>query len=353
MAPSGDAIERGWDCLEGGDLEGAVAALGEAQRGQPVRAEVLCLAGAVAAASGDVAEALAHLGRATELEPDLAHPLIQACELELYSRGDAERAAGLARRAGQVAEDDEERADALVLLAEAELARADDAAARIALAALADLEVGDPVLWTRAGETWLALGDDDRAEHALARAVDLDPGQADAHHALGLLYQDRGDRAAMIRAFRECRRLDQAAPPLPWHISAARFEAIARAALAELPPAVRDRLETVPVRVDDLPDPALVDDGLDPRLLALFTGVPLPDRRRSGGEAAGGGPGPGRGQADGPAPAIDAIHLFQRNLERHCTSADDLAGEIRIAVLQQAAHFFGLDDDQLARCGPG
>lgn len=337
MTPSGDPIERGWDSLDRGDLEAARAALNEAQSGGPEQADVLCLAGAVAAASGDVDAALAHLSRAAALEPDLAHPLLQAGELELYSRGDADRAAGLAGRAEEVAEDVEERADALVLLAEAELARADAGAARAALAAASDLDVSDPVLWARAGAVWLALGDEDRAEHALARAVDLDPAQADAHHTLGILYEERGDRAAMTRAFCECRRLDEAAPPLPWHMSAAAFEAVAEAALAELPPEVRDRLENVPVLVDDLPDMALVEDGVDPRLLGLFTGVPLPDKSHAGGQV----------------PAIDAIYLFQKNLERHCTSADDLAREIRTTVLHETAHFFGLDDDQLERWGLG
>src|SRR5262249_13336617 len=151
---------------------------------------------------------------------------------------------------------------------------------------------------------------------AFLAAIDEDPSQSDAHHGLGLLYEQRGDREAMIRAWTDTRRLDELAPPPPWHISAAEFERVAEEAMAELPDEVLVRLENVPVLIEDLPDEHLVQEGYDPRLLGLFSGVPLPDKSHVTNQVA----------------VIDAVHLYQKNLERQSADRDQLLEEIRITV---------------------
>lgn len=357
MAPS-DPVDRGWERLEAGDLPGARTALRKAQRDRKGDPEVLCLAGAIAAADGEVDEALDLLARAAKADPDYAHPLLQAGELELYSRRDAAAALELAVRALAAAEGDEERADALLLKAEAELDlgcgvdheqepggdrhRHDDdhdhdAAARATMDEIAKLELRDPIVLTRAGEMYLALDDTRQAEDCFLRAIEEDPGQADAHHGLGLIYEDRGDREAMVRAWRDTLRLDRAAPPPPWHMSPSEFEQVAEEAMAELPDEVLTRLENVPVLIDDLPAEDLVAEGYDPRLLGLFSGVPLPEKTH----------------VSDQRPSIDAVHLYQRNLERHSADREELADQIRITVLHETAHFFGLEDDDLEELGLG
>ena len=341
MSHQRDPIERGWELLEAGDLAGAEAALRKAKRDDPDGAEVLCLAGAVASARGDVDEALELLGRAAEADPDYAHPLLQAAELELYSRGDPDRAIELVAQAIRLADGDEERADALLLRAEAELEMEDpDAGADAAASTMTqveDLAIGDPVLLTRAGQIYLSLEDDEAAERVFLAAIDEDPSQADAHHGLGLLYEQRGDRPAMIKAWLDTRRLDELAPPPPWHMSNAEFERIAEEAMAELPPEVLARLENVPVLVQDLPDPHLVEEGYDPRLLGLFSGVALPHKSHVTDQGG----------------VIDTVHLYQKNLERQSADREQLLHEIRITVLHETAHFFGLDDDELDQRGLG
>jgi predicted Zn-dependent protease with MMP-like domain/Tfp pilus assembly protein PilF len=349
MAAS-DPVDRGWERLEAGDLPGARSALKKAQRDRKDDPDVLCLAGAIAAAGGEVDEALELLARAAESDPDYAHPLLQAGELELYSRGDPEAALGLAERALAAADGDEERADALLLKAEAELEigcghdhdeddhdHDPDAAARTTMAEIARLELRDPTVLTRAGQMYMALDDTRQAEVCFLRAVDEDPGQADAHHGLGLIYEDRGDRDAMVRAWRDTLRLDRAAPPPPWHMSPSEFEEVAEKAMGELPDQVIARLENVPVLIDDLPSEDLVAEGYDPRLLGLFSGVPLPEKTH----------------ASGQRPVIDAVHLYQRNLERQSADREELADQIRITVLHETAHFFGLEDEDLDQLGLG
>jgi len=356
MAAS-DPVERGWERLEAGDLPGARAALRKAQQGRKEDPEVLCLAGAIAAADGEVDEALELLARAAKTDPDYAHPLLQAGELELYSRGDPAAALELAARALAAADGDEERADALLLKAEAELeigcghdhahgddhphdhdhAHDHDAAARATMSEVGTLDLRDPIVLTRAGQMYLALDDTRQAEQCFLRAVDEDPGQADAHHGLGLIYEDRGDREAMVRAWHDTLRLDRAAPPPPWHMSPAEFEAVAEQAMAELPDEVIVRLENVPVLIDDLPSEDLVAEGYDPRLLGLFSGVPLPEKSH----------------VSDQRPVIDAVHLYQKNLERQSADREELADQIRITVLHETAHFFGLEDEDLDELGLG
>ncbi|HKE19934.1 MAG TPA: metallopeptidase family protein [Kofleriaceae bacterium] len=341
MSHQRDRIERGWQLLEAGDLAGAEAALRRAQQGGSDGADVLCLAGAVASARGEIDDALDLLARAAAADPEDPHPLLQAGELELYSRGDPKAAIAMAGRALALTDEDEERADVLLLRAEAEFQLEDEKAALAAaadtMAMVEELEIADPVLLTRAAQMYLDLDRWDDAERGYLAAVEEDPSQADAHHGLGLVYERRGDREAMIRAWTDTRRLDELAPPPPWHLSLDEFEKVAEAAMAELPPEVLSRLENVPVLIADLPDEHLVEEGYDPRLLGLFSGVPLP----------------GKSHATNQVAVIDAVHLYQKNLERESADREQLVEEIRVTVLHETAHFFGLEDDDLDSLGLG
>jgi predicted Zn-dependent protease with MMP-like domain len=49
----------------------------------------------------------------------------------------------------------------------------------------------------------------------------------------------------------------------------------------------------------------------------------------------------------------EVIHLFQRNLETEAVDEDDLAEEIRVTVIHETAHYFGMSDEELRRLGLG
>ena len=51
------------------------------------------------------------------------------------------------------------------------------------------------------------------------------------------------------------------------------------------------------------------------------------------------------------APAVTNILLFKTNLERASADAEQLADEIRITVLHEIGHYFGLDEDRLTELG--
>lgn len=104
------------------------------------------------------------------------------------------------------------------------------------------------------------------------------------------------------------------------------FDDHVRAALDELPPDLAAGLENVAVVVEDEhPD--------DPDLLGLYHGVPLPER----------------GDMAGMPP--DTISIYRIPLEESFPDPDDLREEIRITVLHELAHYFGLDEDRIAGLG--
>jgi predicted Zn-dependent protease with MMP-like domain/Tfp pilus assembly protein PilF len=328
------AVDRGWECLDEGDLEGAYAALRKARSDRPDAPEVLCLSGVVAGTKGEIELALSRLRQASSADPAYALPLIYAAELELYARDDAEAALALCERAFDAAELEEEYADAALLKAEAELALGRD---QQAVSTMEDLDVSDcevPALLIRAGQIYYEIDDIDRARTSFERALERTPEQAAAHHGLGCVYEAVGDRERMIEHWLETLRLDREEPLPEWHISAEEFAEVAECAMAELPEHVRDRLGNVPVLVEELPTVDWVREGIDPRVLGLFSGVPLPEK-----------------SALAASPALDSIHLFQHNLERTCRDRDELLEEIRITVLHETGHFFGLDDDDLGQLG--
>ncbi len=158
--------------------------------------------------------------------------------------------------------------------------------------------------------------------------------EADARWLLGSALDERRDHKGAAREWLAVLRLDTAAEPDAPRVSHERFEKVAEKALRELPDEVLAWLANVPILVEDRPSEALVLDGVDPRVLGLFSGYAVPDQSVLGG-----------------GPQTGVIHLFQRNLERETRDDEELADEIRITVLHETAHYFGYDEDDLERLG--
>ena len=184
----------------------------------------------------------------------------------------------------------------------------------------------------------LAAGDADAAAERLrgivARGV-LPPGrEADARYLLARALGACGERAAMTREWGLVLGLDAAAAPPQPLMPEDEFEAVADAALAELPQEVLDELRSVAILVADRPSAEMVAGGIDPRVLGIYHGVPMTSRSTSFG-----------------APYTDTIYLFRANLERVCATRAALAGRIRVTVLHETAHYFGYTEGQLRRMG--
>lgn len=194
----------------------------------------------------------------------------------------------------------------------------------------------DPELHVETGDCYFELEQLDQAERHYRRALELDPALADALHGVGLVHQAREEHEPMVTAWLEVRRLDLLEPELPWAISVDEFVETAESAFAELPKEVLENLGNLPIVVTDYPEEALIREGVDPRTLGLITGVPFSHKRL----------------LDGP-PELDCVQLYQRNIERVAGSKEEVLEEVRITVLHETAHYFGLDDDDLEALGLG
>jgi predicted Zn-dependent protease with MMP-like domain len=105
-----------------------------------------------------------------------------------------------------------------------------------------------------------------------------------------------------------------------------RFEEHVARALASLPPGLLGAVRNVEISVEDEhPD--------DPDLFGLYEGVPLPER----------------GDWAGSLP--DRIRIFRLPLVESFPDPDELEREIRITVLHELAHYFGLDENRLEDLG--
>jgi predicted Zn-dependent protease with MMP-like domain len=105
-----------------------------------------------------------------------------------------------------------------------------------------------------------------------------------------------------------------------------RFEAHVDRAIASLPAELREAIRNVEITVED-------EDPDDPDVFGLYEGVPLPER----------------GDWAGSLP--DRIRIFRLPLVESFPDPDDLEREIRITVLHELAHYFGIDEDRLGDLG--
>ena len=108
------------------------------------------------------------------------------------------------------------------------------------------------------------------------------------------------------------------------------FDDVVGEALDGVPQELTRLMDNVAVFVEDEP-PAD-----DPDLLGWYHGTPLTERGWS---------------YAGVLP--DRIVVFRRPLLRMCRSRDELVDEVRITVVHEIAHHFGIDDKRLHELGYG
>lgn len=321
------------DHLDEGDLESARAKHALAARIDRRNPDVLCLDAQLTALEGDVERGLELAQQALEIAPEHVHALLTVADLALGI--DPEMAVEHARKAADLVEDEGDLVAAILLLADG-LCQTDRAEeARVVLGELSSSAIDEPAVILDIAGALLNAEDPTTAEVWLRRLVPTeDEYTAHAWHLIGSAREAKGDKAGMVAAWREVLGRDRAAPWEPVLTDDA-LEEIASAALEELPEDVRARLANVPILIEDLPSDHLIEDGWDPRLLGLFDGTPLPEQSSVGG-----------------APTITTIHLFRKNIERAGDGDPEaIAEEVRITVLHETAHYFGLDDDDLERLG--
>jgi predicted Zn-dependent protease with MMP-like domain len=108
--------------------------------------------------------------------------------------------------------------------------------------------------------------------------------------------------------------------------------------LDELLDEFREQLHNIEIVVQKRPSKhQLAEMDLDPHeevIYGLYEGVPLPDR-----------------SAFDPPILPDKITLFSEPLLSDFPSLDDLREQIRLTVIHEIAHYFGMDDDEIEKLG--
>jgi predicted Zn-dependent protease with MMP-like domain len=110
-----------------------------------------------------------------------------------------------------------------------------------------------------------------------------------------------------------------------------RFAKRAEKVLDSLPQEFRSRIRNVAVLVEDLPPHHASPQGQRKQLLlGIFHGVPT--TKKSVFDI-----------STGP----DHIVLYQKNIEAVCSSDVEVCEQIRLTVIHELGHYFGLDEEQL------
>jgi predicted Zn-dependent protease with MMP-like domain len=115
------------------------------------------------------------------------------------------------------------------------------------------------------------------------------------------------------------------------------FARALREALLELPPMFRDALANVAVVVEEWPPEDLLDElGVPPgdTLYGFYHGVPLPERSVLD---------------SGLLP--DKISVYRGPLMEDFPDRNELCRQIRITLLHEIGHYFGMDEEKLSRLG--
>ena len=106
----------------------------------------------------------------------------------------------------------------------------------------------------------------------------------------------------------------------------------------KLPKEFREQLRNVEIVVETRPGKELLlAEGLDPRedtLYGIYQGVPLPDR-----------------SALDPPLLPDKITIFAEPLLEDFPDPDELREEIRLTVVHEIAHYFGMEEEDIEDLG--
>jgi predicted Zn-dependent protease with MMP-like domain len=115
------------------------------------------------------------------------------------------------------------------------------------------------------------------------------------------------------------------------------FEGLVAKALDDIPAEFARYLGNVAVVIEDEPTPAMLRDlGLDPEretLFGLYRGVPLSKRPHA------------------LTALPDHITIFRAPLLRICRTPAEVERQIKVTVVHEIAHYFGLDEHRIRGLG--
>ncbi|HUB24042.1 MAG TPA: metallopeptidase family protein, partial [Tepidisphaeraceae bacterium] len=124
-----------------------------------------------------------------------------------------------------------------------------------------------------------------------------------------------------------------------YRVSKSRFAELVEAAVEELPAEFAQFLEEVPIEIMDRPSKSQSEGmklGPGNLLLGLYRGRPRTMRNV---------------EDSGVMP--DVIYIFQEPIQQVCRSEAELVRQVRITVLHEIGHHFGMNEEDLRKLGYG
>lgn len=173
----------------------------------------------------------------------------------------------------------------------------------------------------------------------LDRADQIESGRADSIYQRAMVWELQGEGRRAQGAYRQAAELEPDRFFVPTRVSAAQFDRMVRRALDRLPEPMRQGLANLDISTMAIAPQALLFEQqppLNPTLMGVCIGATHAEFGATGTESAG---------FDALLPA--RIIVFQRNHERGCRDAFELAEQVVITVFHEVGHYFGLDEHEV------
>lgn len=281
--------------------------------------EAYNLLGYVAALQGEFEEAIEHYRQAIALDDTYLEAMLNAAEVYIHPLGEYDEAIHMCDQSLELAENDDEIVDALLLKFDALLGKGELEEATALCQRFPKGPFENPNHTFLVGRALYEIGDVERAAPLIEEAVSHSPGNPEAHYYVGLVRDERGDVRGATAAFLKSRELDLEYPAPAWTLTRETFEMTAKKALASLDDKLRAFVREDEVYAADIPGIEVVVDGVDPRALLLLDGVSTS----------------GNGE-----PPTARVFVYQRNVERLAGSVDLVETEIRAALEREITGTF-------------
>ncbi len=386
-------LDRGWSLLERAEHEAARHSANHARRLRPDAPDAAVLLGAISLAEEEPLESLRWYETAIDLDPDYFEPYVAASQIALFDLGDPARALQFCDDGLEIEHDgplDLLELELLAAEAEVELQRVEAVAARLErigqypevrfLAQAPEGTEDDTWLLTESGEVaplpptgidaldldedgapldeddrravhgrlvllvqrlcrlWLDLSREQVALPLLRALVRHSPQHADSWYLLSEAEHLAGRPRIACHAALRVYRLDAQLQVPNWVPSAAQVHRKVVEILGSCQDnALRElskRRVALIVLIHEVPGLELLLEGVDPRtpVLALASTPPL--------------------QVDSDVrPELTGIAVYRRSLARVCRSPEQFHEELHLAVLEELAAFFELDNERREALG--
>lgn len=312
-------LDRGWELVQRGDSHGAEQSARRALELDGQSPEAYNLLGYVAALQGEFDDAIEAYRQAIALDDSYLEAMLNAAEVYIHPLGDFDEAIAMCDQALDLADNDDEVVDALLLKFDALLGKGETGEARELCRRFPPGPFENPGHAFLVGRALYEIGDYARATPLIEEAVKLTPQNPDAHYYLGLVHDERGDVALATRCFLASRELDLGFPAPPWSLSRDAFLAAVRRAVDGLDPKLRVFIRDDEVHAADVPGIEVVVDGVDPRALVLLDAV---------------------GQERGATHPSARLFVYQRNVERIAAAVELTEPEIAAALERELTATF-------------